>query len=212
MTSLPKDSIYPRSRTGWREWLAHNYTQTTGIWLISDKKNSKRWQLQRERERLTYDVAVEEALCYGWIDSKPRKLDSTRTMLWFTPRKAGTGWSALNKSRIERLMETGKMAEPGRAKIDVAKADGSWEMLDAVERLEVPPDLESEFGRYSDGDGDDSARRNWEGFPRSVKRGILEWILQAKKPETRAKRIAETVRRAGQNERANQWKGEGHKG
>ena len=100
------------------------------------------------------------------------------------------------------------MEEPGQAKIEAAKADGSWAMLDAVERLEVPPDLEDKLRRCNDGE---SIRRNWEEFPRSVKRGILEWILQAKKPETRAKRIAETVERAGRNERANQWKGDGRK-
>ena len=103
------------------------------------------------------------------------------------------------------------MAEPGQARIEAAKVDGSWGMLDGVERLEVPPDLAEEFGRYDDGDDENSARQNWERFPRSVKRGVLEWILQAKKSETRAKRIAETVRRAGQNERANQWKNESGK-
>ena len=97
-------------------------------------------------------------------------------------------------------MERGKMAEAGQVKVEAAKVDGSWTMLDAVERLEVPEDMEVGFGECG---GD--ARRNWEAFPRSVRRGILEWIVQAKKPETRAKRVSETVWMAGRNERANQW-------
>ena len=111
------------------------------------------------------------------------------------------------------MTEAGKMAEAGRLKIDAAKKEGSWTMLDAVERLEVPEDMETEFGMCSGGGGNGSsevedkgdARRNWEAFPRSVKRGILEWIVQAKRPETRAKRISEAVRMAERNERANQW-------
>ncbi len=148
---------------------------------------------------MTYDEAVEEALCWGWVDSKPRKLDEARSMLYFAPRKGGSGWSRPNKERVERAIATGQMTPAGLAKIEAAKADGTWTMLDAVENLEVPDDLAAEFDAYP------SARANWEAFPRSAKRGILEWIIQAKRPETRAKRVEETARLAQDNIRANQW-------
>ena len=120
-------------------------------------------------------------------------------MLWFAPRKAKSGWSRVNKERIEKLTKSGKMAPAGLAKIEAAKADGSWTALDAVENLEIPDDLASELGKYG------SAAANFEGFPRSVKRGILEWISTAKRADTRAKRIEETARLAEDNVRANQW-------
>ncbi len=144
---------------------------------------------------------VEEALAFGWVDSKPGKLDDARTMLYFAPRKAGSGWSRPNKDRVERLIASGRMTASGLAKVEVAKKDGSWSVLDAVERLELPDDLITALDDHG------SARENFEAFPRSVKRGILEWIVNAKRPETRAKRILETATLAVKNERANQWRG-----
>lgn len=149
---------------------------------------------------LSYDEMVEEALAFGWVDSKPRKLDEARTMLYFAPRKLGSGWSKPNKERVERLLASGRMTAAGLAKVEAAKKDGSWEALDAVERLELPDDLVTALGQNGD------AKANFEAFPRSVKRGVLEWILNAKRPETRAKRIAETAALAAKNERANQWR------
>jgi uncharacterized protein YdeI (YjbR/CyaY-like superfamily) len=153
--------------------------------------------------RFEYEESVEEALCFGWIDSKPNKLDDERTMLWFAPRKPRTGWSRPNKARIDRMLEAGLMHPAGLAKIEQAKADGSWTSLDAIEALELPADLVAAFAAYP------SAEQNFLAFPRSAKRGILEWIHTAKKPETRAARVAETARLASVNERANQWRGKG---
>lgn len=152
------------------------------------------------KPRFAYEEAVEEALCFGWVDSKGNKLDSERSMLWFAPRKPGTGWSRPNKQRVERLIETGQMAPAGLAKVEAAKKDGTWNLLDGVESLEIPPDLQKEL------DANPAASQYFEAFPRSIKRGILEWILHAKKPETRARRIEETARLAAQNIRANQWR------
>lgn len=120
-------------------------------------------------------------------------------MLWFAPRKRGSGWSRPNKERVERLIAQGRMTAAGLAKIEAAQADGSWTLLDPVENLEVPADLAAEFDKYP------AARANFDAFPRSAKRGILEWIVQAKRPDTRANRVAETARLAQENERANQW-------
>ncbi|MBE9179544.1 YdeI/OmpD-associated family protein [Oculatella sp. LEGE 06141] len=193
MQDAPHNSIHPLSRAEWRDWLATHHTRTEGIWLVSYKKATG-------KPRFDYNDAVEEALCFGWVDSKPNTLDAERSLLWFAPRKAGSGWSKPNKERIEKMMTAGLMAEAGLAKVEAAKQDGSWNALDAIEALEIPPDLEEALASYP------SARINFEAFPRSVKRGILEWIAIAKKPETRAKRIDETARLANDNIRANQWR------
>lgn len=189
----PANSVHPLTRAEWRAWLEKNHTRTEGVWLISYKKAAK-------KPAVSYDEAVEEALCFGWIDSKPGKLDDERTMLYFAPRKRGSKWSKPNKERVARLTEAGLMAPAGTAKVEVAKRDGTWTALDAVEALEVPPDLAAALALYP------KATEYWDTFPRSVKRGILEWILNAKKPETRAKRVGETARLAAENKRANQWR------
>lgn len=192
MTEEPTNAIHPLSRAQWRKWLQENHTRTKGIWLISYKKAIAKPQL-------SYDEAIEEALCFGWIDSKPNKLDAERTMLWFAPRKAGSGWSKLNKDRVAKMIEQKLMMPAGLAKITAAQADGSWHALDAIEALEIPEDLNQALIDYEGLD-------YFQAFPRSVKRGILEWIASAKKPETRRKRIEETARLAAQNQRANQWR------
>lgn len=193
MPKAPPNSTHPKSRVEWRAWLEQNHTRAEGVWLISYKKATG-------KPRFEYGEAVEEALCFGWIDSKPNKLDEERSLLWFAPRKNGTGWSKPNKERVEKMLRAGLMAHAGLAKVEAAKKDGSWAALDAVEALEIPPDLAKAFKANK------TAKGYFEAFPRSVKRGILEWILNAKKPETRAKRVEETARLAEKNIRANQWR------
>jgi uncharacterized protein YdeI (YjbR/CyaY-like superfamily) len=187
------NSVHPLTAAEWRAWLVVNHTRAQGVWLISYKKASG-------KPAMTYEEAVEAALAFGWIDGKAKKLDAERTMLWVAPRKPGSGWSRPNKERVERLIADGCMTPAGLARIEAAKADGSWTLLDAVENLEVPLDLSAEFERYPD------ARANWEAFPRSAKRAILEWIVQAKRTETRAKRVEATARLAQDNVRANEWR------
>lgn len=193
MENPPPNSIHPLTRAEWRAWLAANHTRTKGIWLITFKKATG-------KPRVEYDEAVEEALCFGWIDSKPSKLDGERSLLWFAPRNAGTGWSRPNKERVERMIAQGLMAPAGLAKIEAAKTDGSWMALDAVEALVLPPDLRAALLSHP------PAATYWEAFPRSIKRGILEWILNARTPQTRARRVQETAELAEQNRRANQWR------
>jgi uncharacterized protein YdeI (YjbR/CyaY-like superfamily) len=177
----------------WRAWLKANHTKAASTWLVTYKKGASKPQLP-------YDEAVCEALCWGWIDSLPRKLDAERTMLRFSPRSGRTGWSALNKQRIKRMIAAKRMQPAGLAKIEAAKADGSWSKLDRVEALEIPADLVKAFRAHP------GAAASFEAFPKSVKRGILEWITSAKKPETRAKRVLETASLAAQGKRANQWR------
>lgn len=193
MADPPENSVHPATRADWRAWLERNHTRPEGIWWVSYKQSAG-------KPRVTYEEAVEEALCFGWIDSKGGTVDEERTMLWMSPRKPGTGWSRINKERVARLMAEGRIAPPGLAKIEAAQADGSWNALDAVEALEVPPDLQQALASHPD------AGRHWEAFPPSAKKAILQWILQARKPETRAARIAETARLANENVRANQWR------
>jgi uncharacterized protein YdeI (YjbR/CyaY-like superfamily) len=149
--------------------------------------------------RFDYDEAVEQALCFGWVDSKPAKLDHQRSMLWFAPRNPRSAWSAINKARVERLIASNQMHPAGLAVVEQAKLNGRWQALDAVEALECPADLLLSFKSYP------KAKALFDAFPRSAKRGILEWIMQAKTPPTRTKRIEETARLAAQNIRANQW-------
>ena len=149
---------------------------------------------------VSYNDAVEEAICFGWVDSLPRKLDEERAMFYFAPRKPRSGWSRVNKERVERMVAAGKMAPAGLDKIEQAKADGSWSKLDDIENLVIPDDLGAAFDAHS------PAGEYFEAFPRSIKRGILEWIANAKRPSTREKRIHETATLAQRNERANQWR------
>ena len=193
MPELPENSVFIETRAQWRTWLEENHTRAEGVWLIYNKKASG-------KPTVPYAEQVEEALCFGWVDSKGNKLDDERTMLYFAPRKSGSGWARPNKERIERLIAAGLMTPAGLTKIDAARLDGSWEKLDAVEDLIVPDDLSAELARYP------NAVAHFEAFPRSAKRALLEWIVQAKRTETRQKRIEEIARLANENIRANQWK------
>lgn len=188
----PSDSVQPRTRAEWRAWLEAHHAHAASVWLITAKKATG-------APRVEYDDAVEEALCFGWIDSVARRLDDQRSMLRFTPRKAGSGWSRPNKERVARALASGRMTPAGQARIDAARQDGSWTKLDAVEDLEIPADLAEALRAYPD------AQRHFTAFPRSARRGILEWIVSAKRPETRARRVADTARLAQSNYRANQW-------
>lgn len=189
----PENSFHAHSRAEWRAWLEAHHRRTEGLWLITYKKATG-------RPRPEYEEIVEEALCFGWIDSKPNKLDDERTMLWLAPRKPKSGWSEPNKIRVARLIASGAMTGAGLAVVETAKRDGSWQALDAVEALEIPADLHAALQAHP------PAAAHFDAFPRSVKRGILEWIGNAKRAETRAGRIEQTATLAANNQRANQWR------
>jgi uncharacterized protein YdeI (YjbR/CyaY-like superfamily) len=161
------------------------------VWVTVDKKGLG-------RRHVSYDELVDEAIAFGWVDSQPRTLDDQRSQLRMTPRNPRSNWSRVNKQRVERLTAAGLMHPAGQAAVDMAEQTGTWSALDAVEDLTEPEDLRIAF------DGSPAARRFWNAFPRSTKRAILEWIAAAKRPETRARRIEETVRQAADDIRANQ--------
>ncbi len=181
------------SREEWRAWLEANHESTESIWLVTFRKASG-------KPYVLYDVVVEEAICFGWIDSLRNKLDDERSMLLLSPRKSGSAWSKVNKDRVERMEAAGKMHPAGLRKIEQSKADGSWAFLDDVDALIVPDDLAAALAEYEE------AGKNFEAFPPSTKRGILEWIKQAKRAETRNKRVRETAGLASKNVRANQYR------
>ncbi len=188
------DSIEPRTVSALRRWLSQNHTRTTGLWLILQKKSATTTNVRKLA--LTYSEAVDELLCFGWIDSKAGTIDDSRSKVWISPRKAKSGWSKVNKDKIAALEAAGRLAEPGIAKVSAAKLDGTWSKLDQVEALEVPKDLEDALASYP------QATEYFDAFPRSIKRAILEWIMLAKRPETRAKRVSETASLAAKNIRA----------
>ncbi|WP_461054967.1 YdeI/OmpD-associated family protein [Spirosoma arcticum] len=177
----------------WRDWLMEHHKTASGVWLISYKKSSA-------KPHVGYDEAVEEALCFGWIDSKPNKLDEERFQQFFAPRNPKSNWSRLNKQRVEKLIQEGRMTDAGFQLIELAKQNGSWNALDEVEVLSIPNDLQGLLDQHS------QAKENFEAFPRSSKRNILEWIQNAKTAETRQKRVNETVGLAEQNIRANHFR------
>ncbi len=183
--------IDPPDRAAWRAWLAANHTRPTGVWVVMDRRGAN-------PNAVGYEAAVEEALCFGWIDSKVVKLDAGRTLQWFSPRRPRGTWARTNKERVERLMAAGLMTPAGLAVIEDAKRDGTWSLLDDVEDHVVPDDLAAAFAASP------PARENWDAFSRSARRAILVWIVQAQRPETRAARVAETARRAAVNEKANE--------
>ncbi|HEX2911846.1 MAG TPA: YdeI/OmpD-associated family protein [Chloroflexia bacterium] len=186
------ERYYASNRQEWRQWLEEHYAASPGIWLIYYKKESG-------KPRVGYDEAVEEALCFGWIDSRPNALDDERYMQLFTPRKPKSPWSRLNKQRVEKLLEQGLMRPAGLLSIENSKKDGSWNAYDAIEDLTVPEDLQVALT------AGDKALKNFEAFSNTNKKQILWWIESAKRPETRARRIEQIVASAEQNKNPLQY-------
>ena len=176
-----KEVFIPTSRAEWRDWLSANWDRKDGLWVVHRKKASF-------LEGPLYDDLVEEALCFGWIDSLSRRVDDDRKIQWFSPRRVGGMWSELNKERIERLQREGHMTDLGQAVIDRAKADGSWSQTDEVDALIIPDDLEDAF------DAAPEARAAYEELIDSAKKQHLWAVYSAKRPETRARRVADLIR------------------
>ena len=177
----------PANRAAWRAWLAAHHHRTEPVWLIIAKGAAT---------DLDATAAAEEALCFGWIDSLPRKLDDRRWMLLVSPRKQRSPWSRVNKARVGKLRAAGLMTAAGEAKITAAQADGSWDSFEVAESFADPPDLAAALAQAG-------AAGTWAGFAPSSRKGILWWIASAKGADTRARRVAETARLAALGLRAN---------
>jgi uncharacterized protein YdeI (YjbR/CyaY-like superfamily) len=183
--------VGPFDRAGWRDWLSANHATMKGVYLVS-------WRRGSGRPSVSYEDAVEEALCVGWIDSSGRVLDDERSIQWFAPRRARSVWARSNKERVARLTAAGLMLPAGLAVIEEAKRSGMWALLDDVEKLIVPDDLANALAAAP------PARTNWDAFPPSTRRMLLQWVVEARRPDTRAKRISTIAEKAARNERANQ--------
>jgi uncharacterized protein YdeI (YjbR/CyaY-like superfamily) len=176
-------TFYAPDRAAWRAWLEANHASAPEVWLLFYKKHTG-------EPCVTLDEATEEAMCFGWVDSLLRRIDDRRHKLRFTPRKPGGQWAQSNKDRVERLTAEGRMAPAGLAVVEAAKADGSWAALTSLELDTTPPDLEAALARVPE------AAERWRAWPPSHRRQYVAHVLQAKRPETRARRIDFVVRRA----------------
>ncbi|MGB3850819.1 MAG: YdeI/OmpD-associated family protein [Tunicatimonas sp.] len=186
-------TFHAQDGTAWRQWLEENHAQAASLWLIIYRKGS-------DTPSVYYDEAVDEALCFGWIDSKPNKRDYESYYQFFSRRNPKSNWSRVNKNKVEKLMAEHRMAPAGLEMVEVAQQSGTWTALDDVENLVIPPDLQAAFEENK------NASNHWNNFPPSSQRGILEWIFNAKRPATRQQRIDETVTMAAQGLRANHYR------
>lgn len=182
--------VHPLSRAEWRKWLAKNHDKSEGCWFVYYKKHTG-------KPRVDYEAAVEEALCFGWIDSLARGLDEERSKLLMTPRKPKSVWSKPNKERVDRIIRAGIIKPVGQAKIDQAKADGSWNALDSSDNLEIPDDLAKAFAKNK------KAFEKWSNFAPSARKAILFWLGTAKRENTRLERVDKIVSMAADGKRAN---------
>jgi uncharacterized protein YdeI (YjbR/CyaY-like superfamily) len=191
-----KDNIptfYAKSQKEWRKWLEKNHQSAKSVWLIIYKKDSK-------TPSVYYSEAVDEALCFGWIDSKPNKRDNESYYQFFAKRNPKSSWSKINKKKVELLLAAGLISSAGLQAIEIAKKNGAWDALNEVDALIIPDDLKNAFNENR------NALMHFEKFSNSSKRIILEWIRNAKQQGTRQKRIKETVELANKNIKANHYR------
>jgi uncharacterized protein YdeI (YjbR/CyaY-like superfamily) len=179
--------IHAESRAAWRAWLQENHGRESGAWLVT-------WKKRTGKPAIGYEEAVEEALCFGWIDGVLNPLDDERSMQWFAPRKPKSTWARSNKERVARLEAAGLMTEAGRRAVEIARANGSWESLDVIDALIMPDDLAAALAERP------GARELFDASSASVRRMTLAYVYQAKRPATRAARVERIASVAGRGE------------
>lgn len=173
--------FYPTSQTAWREWLEENHLSEQSVWVVFYSKKS-------EKETITWSEAVDVALCFGWIDSKKIKIDEETSHQFFSRRKPKSTWSKINKQKIQHLLENGLMTKAGLDSIEIAKQNGSWTILDEVEELIIPTDLEKAFEKH------ENSKTHFLSLSKSVRKMMLASLVLAKRPETRQKRIDDIIK------------------
>jgi uncharacterized protein YdeI (YjbR/CyaY-like superfamily) len=193
VTEPPADSVHPATLEQWREWLAAHHAESAGVWLVTYKRATG-------KPRVEYEAAVEEALCWAWIDSVSRSLDNERTLLRFTPRKKGSVWARSNKERVARLEASGRLQPVALQGIAEAQRDGSWTRYDDADNGVVPDDLKAAFVPQP------GASEHFAAFPPGEQRRILAWIAGAKTAPTRARRVSEAALWCHKNVRIDNWK------
>jgi uncharacterized protein YdeI (YjbR/CyaY-like superfamily) len=180
---------HPESRAQWRAWLEANHAIQPGVWLCS-------WRSRTGRPACPYPEIVEEAICFGWIDSTVNVLDDERRLQLLTPRRPKSTWTRLNRRRVAELEAAGLMRDAGRRAVEVARQNGWWTIIDPVEDVVEPDDLSIAL------DGEPAARRAWDAFPASARKQMLWWVVSAARDTTRHRRVREIVDRAALGERA----------
>lgn len=170
------ESYYPQNKQEWREWLATHHIQKEAVWVIFYKQKTG-------KPTLTWSEAVDEALCFGWIDSVKKTLDEERFIQYFSKRKPKSTWSKVNKEKVEQLIAKELMMPAGLKCIEIAKQNGSWEILDSVEALIIPEDLENALK------SNENAMESFLNLSKSVRKILLHQLVFAKREETRQKRI-----------------------
>lgn len=186
MNEKEPGSFCPTSRQHWRKWLQKNHVKEQAVWLVY-------YKIKSGKPTITWSDAVDEALCFGWIDSKAKPIDEEKYTRFFSKRKPASTWSKINKEKVERLIREGSMTPAGLKSIDVARQNGSWEILDATESLVIPKDMAKEFRTHP------GSKKFFLSLSKSVRKSMLLWVTLAKRPETRQKRIKEIAVSAGKN-------------
>lgn len=192
MNDKETESFYPKTLTDWQKWLAKNHRSKQSVWLILYNKKS-------DKESILWGDAVDVALCFGWIDSKRQTIDEYSYRQFYCKRKPNSTWSKINKDKVQELIANGKMMPAGYESIERAKQNGSWNILDEVEALIIPEDLEAAFANYND------SKDYFLSLSKSVKKVLLQWIVLAKRPETRQKRIDEIAKAASKHQKPKQF-------
>lgn len=194
MTNKENDieTFCPASQKEWRQWLQKNQNKKQSVWLIY-------YKMKTGKRTLSWSDAVDEALCFGWIDSRAKPVDDEKYIQFFSKRKAGSTWSKVNKEKVQQLIDDGRMTSAGLESIEIAKQNGSWTILDEVEALVIPDDLEKAFKTKR------GSRDFFMSLSKSVRKSILQWIVLAKREETRQKRVDEIAVLAGKKLKPKQF-------
>ena len=182
------EEFCPVDQGEWREWLSENHEKKEAVWLIFYRKKSPKYNL-------SWSESVDEALCFGWIDSTKKTLDEERYIQYFTKRKPKSIWSRVNKDKVDQLIAEGLMQDAGYKSIEVAKSNGAWTLMDSVEALIVPEGLKAEFDKWP------GSAEYYESLSKSAKKMLLGWIALAKREETKQKRIIEIAENAAQGQK-----------
>jgi uncharacterized protein YdeI (YjbR/CyaY-like superfamily) len=184
--------FYPKCPADWRRWLEKHQQSKKNVWLVFYTKASG-------KDSLTWSEAVDVAICFGWIDSKKIKIDEITSHQYFSKRKPKSPWSRINKEKVERLTKAGLMTEAGFKCVEIAKANGSWNLINDAENLIVPDDLAKAFSKLK------GSAENFGEFAKSSRRAILAWLILAKRAETRQRRIDEIAKLAAQGKKPKQF-------
>ena len=186
------ETYCPKSRTDWRKWLEKNHQSKQSVWLVYYKTSTK-------VPSLTWSEAVDEALCFGWIDSTKKTIDKERYMQYFSKRKPDSTWSKINKDKVARLIQNNLMTKAGLDSINTAKQNGTWDIMQDIEELIIPEDLTIELNKY------ESSMDFFQSQSKSIKITMMHWVVTAKRIETRKKRIEEIARLAAKGMRPKQF-------